>query len=109
MTTAAITKSIRQKVLPPLKPTTITLETLCKVAQSEIDAMSFKELDGFVDLGIHCIALNQAGIIRARQAMKPALIRIQHFVSTNSPSTTCRPASTFRSSTRSAMCAALRY
>lgn len=63
------------------KPTTITLETLCKAAQSEIDAMSFKELDGFVDLGIHCIALNQASIIRARQAMKPALIRIHDMLS----------------------------
>jgi hypothetical protein len=84
MTTAAITKSIRQEVLPPLKPTTITLETLCKVAQSEIDAMSFKELDGFVDLGIHCIALNQASIIRARQAMKSALIRIHDMLTENS-------------------------
>jgi hypothetical protein len=84
MTTAAITKPTRQEVLPPLKPTTITLETLCKVAQSEIDAMSFKELDGFVDLGIHCIALNQASIIRARQAMKPALIRIHDMLTETS-------------------------
>ena len=43
--------------------------------------MSFKELDGFIDLGIHCIALNQASIIRARQAMKPALIRIHDMLS----------------------------
>jgi len=84
MTTATITKPTRQEVLPPLKPTTITLETLCKVAQSEIDAMSFKELDGFVDLGIHCIALNQASIIRARQAMKPALIRIHDMLTETS-------------------------
>jgi hypothetical protein len=81
MTTAAITKPTRQEVLPPLKPTTMTLETLCKVATSEIDAMSFKELDGFIDLGITCIALNQASIIRARQAMKPALIRIHDMLS----------------------------
>lgn len=38
-------------------------------------------MDGFVDLGIHCIALNQASIIRARQAMKPALIRIHDMLS----------------------------
>jgi len=69
------------EILPPLKSTTITLETLCKVATSEIDAMSFKELDGFIDLGINCIALNQASIIRARQAMKPALIRIHDMLS----------------------------
>src|ERR1035438_10491373 len=68
----------------PLKPTTITLETLCKVAQSEVDAMSFKELDGFIDLGIHCIALNQASIIRARQAMKPALTRVHDMLTKNS-------------------------
>ena len=47
------TAIVPKEVLPPLKPTTITLETLCKVAQSEVDAMSFKELDGFIDLGIH--------------------------------------------------------
>src|SRR5208337_1445319 len=71
----------KMEILPPLKSTTITLETLCKVATSEIDAMSFKELDGFIDLGINCIALNQASIIRARQAMKPALIRIHDMLS----------------------------
>src|SRR5208282_2924073 len=54
----------------------LSLETLCKVAQSQIDAMSFSELDGFVDLGIDCIALNQASIIQARQTMAPAIVRI---------------------------------
>jgi len=78
MTTAAITTPTRQEVLPPLKltTTTVTLDDLCKVAQVEIDAMSFKELNDFVHLGVNCIALNQASIIRARQVMKPALTRI---------------------------------
>jgi hypothetical protein len=78
MTTAAITTPTRQEVLPPLQltTTTVTLDDLCKVAQVEIDAMSFKELNDFVHLGVNCIALNQASIIRARQVMKPALTRI---------------------------------
>jgi hypothetical protein len=76
----------------PLNPTTVTLETSCKIARSEkptitladlekvapdqIDAMSFRELDGFIDDGVQCIALNRASIIRARQAVRPAFIRI---------------------------------
>ncbi|MBZ5613395.1 MAG: hypothetical protein LAO23_05250 [Acidobacteriia bacterium] len=76
----------------PLQPTTVTLETSCKIARSEkptitladlekvtpdqIVAMSFRELDGFIDDGVQCIALNRASIIRARQAVRPAFIRI---------------------------------
>ena len=53
-----------------------SLDTLCNVAQGQIDAMSWTELDAFVDMGITCIALNQASITAARQAMAPAIALI---------------------------------
>lgn len=53
-----------------------SLDTLCNVAHGQIDAMSWTELDAFVDMGVECIALNQASITAARQAMAPAIALI---------------------------------
>jgi len=57
------------------------LETLSQVRQSDIDAMSFKELDDFVDAGVQCIAFHQADIIKARKAMLPAIYRVHDALS----------------------------
>jgi hypothetical protein len=57
------------------------LETLSQVRQGDIDAMSFKELDDFVDAGVQCVAFHQADIIRARKAMLPAIWRVHEALS----------------------------
>ena len=57
------------------------LETLSQVRQSDIDAMSFKQLDDFVDAGVQCIAFHQADIIKARKAMLPAIWRVHDALS----------------------------
>ena len=57
------------------------LETLSQVGQSEIDAMSFRELDDFVDAGVRSIALHQADITKARKAMLPAIWRMHDALS----------------------------
>ncbi len=57
------------------------LATLSQVRQSDIDAMSFKELDAFVDTGVRCIELHQADITKARKAMLPAIWRVHDVLS----------------------------
>ena len=63
----------------------LALETLSQVGQSQIDAMSFKELDEFVDAANQCIAFNQAfhqsDITKARKAMRPAIWRVHDALS----------------------------
>jgi hypothetical protein len=63
----------------------LALETLSQVGQSQIDAMSFKELDEFVDAADQCIAfhqtLHQGDIIKARRAMRPAIWRVHEVLS----------------------------
>jgi hypothetical protein len=63
----------------------LALETLSQMEQSQIDAMSFKELDEFVDAANQCIAFNQAfhqsDITKARKAMRPAIWRVHDALS----------------------------
>jgi hypothetical protein len=59
----------------------LALATLSQVRQSDIDAMSWKELDGFVDKGVQCIALNLVQIQKARKAMLPAIWRVHDALS----------------------------
>ena len=70
---AAITKTTRQELLPSLKP---TLEDLCKVAQVQVDAMSFSELNDFIKNGVTCIYSNLINMKEARIRLRPALIRV---------------------------------
>ena len=59
----------------------LTLATLSQVRQGEINAMSFKELDDFVDRGVQCIAFHHADVIKARKAMLPAIWRVHDALS----------------------------
>lgn len=59
----------------------LALATLSQVGQSQIDAMSFKELDDWVDTGVRSIAFHQADIIKARKAMLPAIHRVHDALS----------------------------
>ena len=63
----------------------LALETLSQMEQSQIDAMSFKELDEFVDAADQCIAFNQTlhqtDITKARRAMRPAIWRVHLLLS----------------------------
>jgi hypothetical protein len=59
----------------------LALATLSQVGQSQIEAMSFEELDGFVDAGVQCIAFHQADIIKARKAMLPVIWRVHEVLS----------------------------
>jgi hypothetical protein len=63
----------------------LALATLSQVGQSQIDAMSFKELDEFVDAGAQCIAFHetfhQSDITKARRAMRPAIWRVHDALS----------------------------
>jgi hypothetical protein len=43
--------------------------------------MSFRELDAFVDEGVQRIALRQADIIKARRALRPAILRVHDALS----------------------------
>ena len=70
---AAITKTTRQELLPSPKP---TLEDLCKVAQVQVDAMSFSELNDFIKNGVTCIYANLINMKEARIRLRPALIRV---------------------------------
>jgi hypothetical protein len=63
------------------KKEVLALETLSQVRQSDIEAMSFKELDDFVDAGVQCVAFHQADIIKARKAMLPAIWRVHDALS----------------------------
>lgn len=53
-----------------------TLADLCKVAQVQVDAMSFSELSTFIENGILCISANLLNIKEARIRLRPALVRI---------------------------------
>ncbi len=55
--------------------------TLSQVGQGDIYAMSFRELDAFVDAGVRRIALRQAEIKKARKAMLPAILRVHDALS----------------------------
>jgi hypothetical protein len=57
------------------------LATLSQVRQGGVYAMSFKELDAFVDKGVRRIALRQEDIIKARKAMLPAIWRVHDALS----------------------------
>jgi hypothetical protein len=63
----------------------LALATLSQVGQSQIDAMSFKELDEFVDAGAQCITFHetfhQSDITKARRAMRPAIWRVHDALS----------------------------
>jgi hypothetical protein len=63
----------------------LALATLSHVGQSQVEAMSFKELDEFVDKGAESIAfhqtLHQGDIIKARRAMRPAIWRVHLLLS----------------------------
>lgn len=69
---------------PPSKPTdlaiaksqTITLDNLRNFAQVKVAAMTFSELSTFVQNGITCIEANWSNIDEAREAVRPALIRL---------------------------------
>jgi hypothetical protein len=63
------------------KKEVLALATLSQMRQSDIDAMSFKELDAFVDAGVRCVAFHQADIIKARKAMLPAIWRVHDALS----------------------------
>ena len=55
--------------------------TLSQVRQGDIYAMSFRELDAFVNEGVQRIALRQADIIKARRALRPAILRVHDALS----------------------------
>jgi hypothetical protein len=59
----------------------LALETLSQVRQGDIYAMSFRELDAFVNEGVQRIALRQADIIKARRALRPAILRVHDALS----------------------------
>jgi len=59
----------------------LSIRTLSHARQSDIDAMSFKELDSFVDAGVQILMLKQADIIRARKALVPAIWRVHDALS----------------------------
>jgi hypothetical protein len=63
----------------------LALETLSQMEQGQIEAMSFKELDEFVDAADQCIAFHQTlhrgDIIKARRAMRPAIWRVHLLLS----------------------------
>ena len=63
------------------KDEVLALATLSQMRQSDIDAMSFKELDDFVYAGVQCVAFHQADIIKARKAMLPAIWRVHDALS----------------------------
>ncbi|MGA2859026.1 MAG: hypothetical protein ABSE40_19320 [Candidatus Sulfotelmatobacter sp.] len=57
------------------------LATLSQVRQGDIDAMSFKELDQFVNDGISCLATNDVSKKAALKAMRPAILRVHEALS----------------------------
>ena len=59
----------------------LALATLSQVRQSDIDAMSFKELDQFVNDGINCLATNEVRKQAALKAMMPAIWRVHEALS----------------------------
>ena len=52
-----------EQVPAEAKREVLTLATLSQVRQGDIDAMSFKELDDFVDRGVQCIAFHHADAV----------------------------------------------
>ena len=52
------------------------LDQLMQVAQVQIDAMSFSELNDYIVQGVKCVVLNQANLKKLRIALLPALIRV---------------------------------
>ncbi|HKN16237.1 MAG TPA: hypothetical protein VJX47_04815 [Candidatus Sulfotelmatobacter sp.] len=63
------------------KDEVLALGTLSQVRQSDIDAMSFRELDDFVGAGVQILTLHRASIIQARKAMRPAIWRMHDALS----------------------------
>jgi hypothetical protein len=59
----------------------LALETLSQVRQGDIDAMSFRELDDFVDDGINRLATNEVSRKAALKAMVPAIQRVHDALS----------------------------
>jgi len=81
--------NVKDVLLPQPKPvgadalTTglIDLDTLSQVRQSAIDAMSFAEIDDFINRGVNCISLHLVSITKARKAMRPAILRVRDVLS----------------------------
>jgi len=67
--------------IPPSRWPSTHISDLLQVRQGDIDAMSFKELDDFVDRGVQCIAFHHADVIKARKAMLPAIWRVHDALS----------------------------
>src|ERR1035437_9669780 len=55
--------------------------TLSQARQSDIHAMSFIELDQFVNDGINCLATNEVNKQVALKAMVPAILRVHDALS----------------------------
>lgn len=66
-----------QQNLQPTTELTTDIATISRVGRSTVDAMSFTELDDFVNMGVRCIAGNRAQAIMAHKALVPAILRIQ--------------------------------
>jgi hypothetical protein len=56
---------------------TIDIATLSRVGQSQLDAMSYEELNSYVDMGVDVISLNLANISALRKKLVPAIQRIR--------------------------------
>ncbi len=74
--TAPAVAALQLHLQPTTEPST-DLATLSRVGQSEIDAMSYTELDSFVDKSVDGISLNLVNIIKLRKALVPAILRIR--------------------------------
>jgi hypothetical protein len=59
----------------------LPISTLSQVRRSDIDAMSFPELDSFFDAGVQTLVLSRADIIRARKALVPVVWRVHDALS----------------------------
>jgi hypothetical protein len=62
-------------------PLPMPIVTLSRLRQSDIDAMSFEELDSFFDAGVQTLVLSRADIIRARKTMVPVIWRVHDALS----------------------------
>ena len=56
-------------------------ETLSQVRQGDVYAMSFRELDVFIDGGVKFINLHQKNISKVRKALRPAILRVHDALS----------------------------
>lgn len=66
--------------------------TLSQVRQSQINKMSFRELDAFVNDGVKTINLHQKDIRKVRMALRPAILRVHVALSCQGKRTDLRDA-----------------